>query len=592
MEGHTARPMLQELAEPIAAKLAGHLELPTEEVTKLLAPPTRPAGDLALPCFAFAKAARKAPPQLAGELAEVASSLAGVRAEAAGPFLNIYLAPELVAEQMLATLSHQPSRALRSTVGVGQTVCVDFSSPNIAKHLAFHHIRSTMIGNALSRCYVAAGWDVKRINFLGDWGTAFGRLIAGWTREGHSLEDLESADDPVTFLNELYVRISQAAKADPAVAEEARSWSIKLENGDETARELWQLFKEFSLKAFQKVYTKLGVEFDSWKGEAYYEDKMSSVLDELRDKSLLVEDEGALVVDLSSQGFKKPCLIQRADGGSLYATRDLAACDDRYNEFKFDRSLYVVDLGQSLHFKEWFAVAKTLGRPFVDNLRHVGFGVVLMWNDEESGWAKTATRNGVPMLLVDVLDEAIARAQAVVEDKNPDLSPEEQQDVAEAVGIGAVIFNDLKAGRRNDVKFRFEEALNMQGETGPYLQFAHARLCSIERRFAEQFPDAPAPNPTLLVGEAEKAVLLAVARLQSALERVVEEDEPSALAQSLLALASSVSSWLTAGNNDREARVLCDDLAVASSRCQMVSVVRAVLAEGLRLLGLRAPERM
>ena len=434
----------------------------------------------------------------------------------------------MVAAELLAHLADDPCRALRSPLGSGQTVCVDFSSPNIAKHLAFHHIRSTMIGNALARCYGAAGWDVKRINFLGDWGTAFGRLIAGWTREGLSLADLESADDPVTFLNELYVRISQAAKADPAVADEARVWSKKLEEGDETARELWQLFKEFSLKAFQKVYNKLGVDFDSWKGEAYYEDKMSDVLNELRDKGLLVEDEGALVVDLSDQGFKKPCLIQRADGGSLYATRDLAACDDRFAEFGFKRSLYVVDLGQSLHFKEWFAVAKALGRPFVDDLRHVGFGVVLMWNEEENGWAKTATRNGVPMLLVDVLDEAIARAQSIVEAKNPDLSPEEQQEVAEAVGIGAVIFNDLKSGRRNDVKFRFEDALNMQGETGPYLQFAHARLCSIERRFAEEFPSAPEADPSMLSSEAEKQVLIAVARLQGALERVVEEDEPSA----------------------------------------------------------------
>ena len=411
--------MLQQLAEPIAVKLAQHLELDTAAVAKLLAPPTRPAGDLALPCFAFARATRKAPPQLAAELAEVAGSIDGVRAAAAGSFLNIYLSPEMVAQQMLGVLAETPSAALRSTAGSGQTACIDFSSPNIAKHLAFHHIRSTMIGNALSRCYAAAGWDVKRINFLGDWGTAFGRLIAGWTREGHSLADLEAADDPVTFLNELYVRISQAAKADPAVADEARSWSMKLEQGDETARKLWQLFKEFSLKAFHKVYTKLGVEFDSWKGEAYYEDKMSTVLDELRSKDLLVEDEGALVVDLSDQGFKKPCLIQRADGGSLYATRDLAACDDRFAEFQFDRSLYVVDLGQALHFKEWFAVAKTLGRPFVEHLRHVGFGVVLMWNEEESGWAKTATRNGVPMLLVDVLDEAVTRAQQVVEEKAP-----------------------------------------------------------------------------------------------------------------------------------------------------------------------------
>ncbi|TVR43966.1 MAG: arginine--tRNA ligase [Planctomycetota bacterium] len=586
--------MLQLLAQPIADTIAQHLDLPVHQVADLLGPPSRPALDLALPCFVLAKAKGLPPPQLAAQLAEVLNAQPGLTAQAAGPFLNIGIDPALVARTLVPPLVADPRLALRSTSGQGQRVCIDFSSPNIAKHLAFHHIRSTMLGNALSRCYAACGWQVTRINFLGDWGTAFGRLIAGWMREGFSLADLDGAEDPVTFLNELYVRISQAAKADPQVAEEARAWSRRLEDGDSTARELWQLFKEASLRAFRKVYALLGVDFDSWKGEAFYEDKMQPVLSELQQRGLLVEDQGALVVDLSEQGFKKPCLIQRADGGSLYATRDLAACDDRFAEFAFDRSLYVVDLGQSLHFQEWFAVAGRLGRPYVDRLRHVGFGVVLMWNDESQGWAKTATRNGVPMLLVDVLEEAVTRARAVVDEKNPDLDEAEKAAVAEAVGMGAVIFNDLKSGRRNDVKFRFEDALNMQGETGPYLQYAHARLCSIERRFGDTYPGAAVAeaDPGLLTLAQEKSVLLALAQLQKALDKVVAEDEPSALAQALLNLAATVSSWLSAGNAERSARVLCDDAAVAASRCQLVGVVRACLAEGLQLLGLRAPERM
>jgi arginyl-tRNA synthetase len=582
------------LSAPIIDAIANHLDLPRERVAPLVAPPTRAdAGDLAVPCFAFAKERKVAPPQLAGELAEIVSAaVPGVSAAAAGPFLNLTYAPATVAERLLSALANDPVAALRLSDGNEQTVCIDFSSPNIAKHLAFHHIRSTMIGNALAHCYAAAGWNVQRINFLGDWGTAFGRLIAGWQREGHTLHDLERATDKVTFLNALYVRISQAAKDDPAVAEEARVWSKKLEDGDPEARELWQVFKDASLDEFRSVYRLLGVDFDSWKGEAHYEDMMQPILDQLEDAGLLTEDQGAQVVDLSDVGFKKPCLIKRADGGTLYATRDLTACQDRFDEFAFDRSLYVVDLGQGLHFKEWFAVANKLGKPYADKLRHVGFGVVLMWNDEAGGWAKTATRNGVPMLLTDVLDEAIKRADAIIAEKNPDLDEQQRAAVARAIGVGAVAFNDLKANRKGDVKFKFEDALNMQGDTGPYLQYAHARLCSIERKFAAAHPAAAAGEPRLLVRDDEKNVLLHIARMGTALAAVVDNDEPNHLATALLQLASAISSWLSAGAKDSSARVLCDDAATAAARCRLVHAARTTLGEGLRLLGLIAPERM
>ena len=280
--------------------------------------------------------------------------------------------------------------------------------------------------------------------------------------------------------------------------------------------------------------------------------------------------------------------MTNADGGTLYATRDLTACDDRFAEFGFARSLYVVDLGQSLHFQEWFAVAKLLQRPFADKLRHIGFGVVLIWNDEESAWAKGRTRGGKIMLLREVLDEAVERAAAIVAEKNPDLPADERAAIARAVGVGAVVFNDLKNGRTGDVKFKFEEALRFDGETGPYLQFAHARMCSIERKAEHR----SGGNPALLTSEAEKQVLLAIARLQGALERAVDTDEPSVLAQALLGLASSVASWLTSGNADLNARVLCADAALAASRLQLVAAARGALGEGLRLLGLVAPERM
>ena len=583
--------MFDRLSAPIASIVAAHLGVLESQVRGLFAPPAKGvAGDLALPCFQLAKAKGVPPPTLAGELAGVLSA-AGFTAVAAGPFCNVTFSPAAVAQALLPVLASGGAAAVHSQVGAGQRVCIDFSSPNIAKHLAFHHIRSTMIGNALAHCYAAAGWDVKRINFLGDWGTAFGRLIAGWKREGLTLAQLNAADDQVTFLNDLYVRISTAAKADPIVEEEARQWSKALEDGNPEARELWQLFKNASLKEFERVYGLLGVSFDSWKGEAYYEDKMGPLLAELEAKALTSQDQGATVVDLpklAGKQWKKPALIKRADGGTLYATRDLTACDDRFAEFGFARSLYVVDLGQSLHFQEWFAIAKLLQRPFADKLRHVGFGVVLIWNDEESAWAKGRTRGGKIMLLREVLDEAVERAAAIVAEKNPDLSADEKSAIARAVGIGAVVFNDLKNGRTGDVKFKFEEALRFDGETGPYLQFAHARMCSIERKAEHR----TGGNPALLTTESEKQVLLAIARLQGALERAVDTDEPSVLAQSLLALASTIASWLTSGNSDVNARVLCPDAAVAASRLQLVIAARGALGEGLRLLGLVSPERM
>jgi arginyl-tRNA synthetase len=589
--------MLDLLTTPLADAVAAHLALPVDRVRPLVGPPAKgQAADLALPCFQLAKAAGKNPAQLATDLA-AAVRVPGMALTAAGPFLNAVLDPAAVAAALLPVLAADPVRPLRLAAGGGKTVCIDYSSPNIAKHLAFHHIRSTMIGNSLARLYAAAGWRVVRINFLGDWGTAFGRLISGWKREGLTLEQLDAASDRVTFLNELYVRASQAEKADPALEAEARMWSKKLEDGDAEAKELWQIFKVASLAEFKRVYGLLGVDFDSWKGEAYYEDKMGPVLAELESRGLTKIDQGATVVDLTSVGFKKPMLLRRADGGTLYATRDLAACDDRHGEFHFDRSLYVVDLGQALHFKEWFACAKLMGRPYAERLRHVGFGIVLMWNDEpgeglEPGWARGRTRGGKVMLLREVLDEAIDRARAIVAEKNPDIAGDERERVARAVGVGAVVFNDLKNARTNDVKFKFEEALRFDGETGPYLQFAHARLASIERKFAAMHPAAPAGDPARLVREDEKAVLLAISRLTGALERAVDGDEPSQLAQALLHLSAAVSSWLTAGSKDETARVLMDDAALAASRLLIVRAARAALGEGLRLLGLDAPERM
>jgi arginyl-tRNA synthetase len=590
--------MIELVTAPVVALIASRTGLPAADLARLLGAPAKGvAADLALPCFQPAKAAGLPPPKLAAELAEAINAAGLAQASAAGPFLNLVLPPAQVARALLPALLADPSACLRSGGGAGRTACIDFSSPNIAKHLAFHHIRSTMIGNSLARLYAAAGWKVVRINFLGDWGTAFGRLISGWKREGLTLAQLDSAADRVTFLNELYVRASQAAKADPALEEDARRWSKALEDGDPEARKLWQIFKDASLAEFKRVYALLGVDFDSWKGEAHYDDKMGPVLAELESRGLTKVDQGATIVDLAGHGlkqFKVPMLVKRADGGTLYATRDLAAADDRFAEFAYDRSLYVVDMGQSLHFQQWFACAKLMGRTYAERLRHVGFGVVLMWNDEpgeglEPGWAKGRTRGGKVMLLREVLEEAIDRATAIIAEKNPEIVGDERSAIARAVGVGAVVFNDLRNARVNDVKFKFEEALRFDGETGPYLQFAHARLCSIERKAPAGLPDG---DPALLGREDEKAVLFAIARLRGCLERAVEADEPSIVAQGVLALAAAVSAWLTAGSKDPGARVLLEDQALCAARLALVRAARGAIGEGLRLLGLIAPERM
>jgi arginyl-tRNA synthetase len=591
--------MLELLTQPITTLIARHLNVESARVDSLYAPPGKGfTGDLALPCFQLAKARNVAPAALAAELCSViAGSDLGASAVQAGPFVNLTFAPARVATRLLPQLAVDPLLALRSHVGEGRTVCIDFSSPNIAKHMAFHHLRGTMIGNALSRCYAAAGYRVVRINFLGDWGTAFGRLIAGFKRENLTIDDVARAPDKVTFLNDLYVRISQAEAVDPSVSEQARVWSKKLEEGDPEVRAIWAALRQASIDELMKIYALLGVDFDSWNGEAYYNDKTDPLVAELEQKGLTRVDDGATVVDLEAFGLEKPSLVRRADGGSFYSTRDIAAADDRYRQFAFHRSLYVVDLGQSLHFKEWFAIVKLLGRPYANSLRHVGFGIVLMWNDEPGpgltvGWGRGRSRGGRVMLLRDVLEEAIERARAIVAEKSPELPGRERDDIARAVGIGALVFNDLKNARTNDVKFKFEDALSMQGETGPYLQYAHARLCSIERKFAE-LHGVPLPfDATRLSREEEKQVFLAVARLRTRLERTVESDEPSVMAQALLALAWSVASWLTAGNQEPAMRVLSPDAELASARHALVRVARVTLGEGLRLLGLEAPLRM
>jgi arginyl-tRNA synthetase len=582
------------LTRPITELVARHLAVDPDRVDSLYAPPGKGiAGDLALPCFQLAAARQSTPPKLAAELARlIEDARLGVGARAAGPFVNLTFEPAAAALRVLPVLDEDPAAAIRSTSGAGKIVCIDFSSPNVAKHFAFHHLRGTMLGNALANCYAAASYRVVRLNFFGDWGSGFGKLIAGFRREKLTRADVDAAPDKVAFLNDLYVRISQVEASDTAVAEEARVWSKKLEDGDPEALALWQIFRDASLTELEKIYRLLGVHFDSFKGEAYYADKVGPVLEEIERRGLAKVDEGATVVDLSAFGMEKPAMIRRSDGGTLYTTRDLAACDDRFREYAFDRCLYVVANEQALHFQEWFAIAKLLGRPYDGRLRHVGFGLVLMWNEEGGGWGKGSTRQGRVMMLTDVLGEAIERARGIVAEKSPELPAEQRDAIARDVGVGAAVFNALKVSRNNDVKFRFEEALSMQGETGPYLQYAHARLCSIERKFREQWGEPRSANHALLERDEEKAVLLSIVRLRARLEKVVETDEPSILAQALLALASSVAAWLTAGNQDPSMRVLASDPALATARLSLVRAARAALGGGLGLLGLVAPERM
>lgn len=539
--------------------------------------PRDPAlGDFAFPCFALAKERRKAPPAIAAELAkELSGALHGIAAEAAGPYVNFRVERAALARAVVGEIEeHGPSYG-HSEEGHGRTVVIDLSSPNIAKPMSVGHLRSTVIGAAIQRCYDALGYTTVGINHIGDWGSQFGKLVAAIDRWGDTV-DLEG--EPIQSLLALYVRYHDEEERNPELAEAARRNFQELESGREgRVRETWRKLTELSLREFDKIYRRLGVRFQEVRGEAYYEPYLEETVARIVRAGVTQESEGALIVDLSPiDESMPPCLLRKTDGTTLYATRDLAAVFHRWELYHFERCLYVVGADQKLHFRQLKAVLQRMGLDWETRIEHVSFGMLRLPE------GKMSTRKGRVVFLEDVLDRARDEARRIIADKNPALAGADE--IAEQVGVGAVVFNDLKRERVKDVDFVWEEVLSFEGETGPYVQYTHARLRSIGRKAEEAGEGGAEPDWAAL--EDAVPVLLRLGRYPAVLRSAAEHAEPSEVTGWLLGLCREVNAWYV------QHRVLGQDPALTAARLALVRAAATAIAAGLAILGLVAPEEM
>jgi arginyl-tRNA synthetase len=555
-----------------AEAVAAHAGVPAREL-KVEATPRAELGDLAVGCFAIAKATKQNPAAVAQAIAAAFQPNEWLAsATAAGPFVN-FRANRAATFGWLA--QHQ---LVPSELGKGQTIVIDYSSPNVSKHLAYHHIRSTMIGHALVQIFRALGYTVVGINHLGDWGTTHGKLLAAYEMWGAEY----AAPLDVAKLNELYVRFSAAEKTDAAIKERGRAAFKQLEDGDPQLRALWERFREVSLAEYDEVYKLLGVTFDVVKGESEYLADVPGVLADLAAKQLSSASEGALVVALP--GEKVPLMLRKDDGATTYATRDIPSAKFRWDAWHFARSLYVVDRGQSLHFKQLFKTLELMGYDWAARCEHVPFGLVTI------GGAKGSTKAGNVVLLKDVVAEADGRVRALLAEINPELQGDVLDRVAHQVGVGAIVFANLASQRDKDVAFEWDRVIALQGDSGPYVQYNHARCASIMRKAP---PRSGNPIDFAKLGhDAEWAVARKLLEFPSVIVAATPKCEPHVICHYLLELAGEFARWYTAGNGDASLRVLADDAATREARLALVASVQAVLGQGLALLGLAAPEQM
>ena len=559
----------------IAELLSGIIEsLDTNQIYDMLEiPPNSDMGDIALPCFKLSKSLRKPPVAIAQELADKFPKSEFVeKVEALSGYLNFFLNKEAFIENVLVHILNEGSKYGSQNVGQGKNIVIDFSAPNIAKPFHVGHLRSTVIGNSLYRIHQFNGYNCIGVNHLGDWGTQFGKLIVAYKNWG-SKEQVEEGQ--IKTLMELYVKFHEEAEKNPALDDEARAWFTKMEQGDSEALQLWQWFKDISLNEFQKVYDILDVKFDSYAGESFYNDKMEAVVQELRDKQLLKESDGAHIVDLEEYEMP-PCIILKKDGSTLYATRDITAAIYRKNQYDFEKCIYVTGAAQSLHFQQWFKVISLMGYSWFDKLVHVPFGLVSI------GGEKLSTRKGKVVLLEEILSEAIKKTTEVIEAKNPNLKDKET--VARQVGVGAVVFSDLSSNRIKDVSFAWEEVLNFDGETGPYVQYAHARTCSLLRKAGK---DVDMKLDSKLINSKEEYNL--VKTLYDFPEKVMQamkELEPSVITRYLVDLSQDFNRFY------HECSILGEEGQLRNSRLAITKATKITLENGLKLIGLAAPEEV
>ena len=557
------------VAEQIAKTVGEHLSV-DEIVSMIEVPKYANQGDLAFPAFTLAKVLRKAPQAIAAEIVEAVSDKHIARAEAMGPYANFFLERSAFADEVLKEVLELGEHYGDWDYGQGRKVVIDMSSPNIAKPMSMGHLRSTVIGNAIANLEKKVGYEPIRINHLGDWGTQFGKLIEAYKLWGS--EELVKAD-PIAELIKLYVRFHEEAELDPTLDDKGRAWFKKLEDGDAEAVRLWEWFRSESLKEFNRVYDLLGVTFDSYNGEAFYNDKMDVVVDMLEDANLLKVDNGATIVDLEKYDLP-PALIKKSDGATLYMTRDLAAANYRKNTYDFAKCIYVVGMEQSNHFKQLKAVLKELNLPWAETIVHIPFGLITL------NGKKLSTRKGKIILLEGVLKEATELALKQIEAKNPSL--ENKEAVAHAVGVGAVIFHDLKNDRTNNFDFALEEVVQFEGETGPYVQYTHARAMSILRKANHAVDTKEAFS---LTDDDAWEVLKLIENYPNVVRFAEEKCEPSAIAKYVINLAQAFNKYYA------HTKVLVEDEAF-NSRIALVQTTASLLKQGLALLGVAAPDEM
>ncbi len=541
-----------------------------DEVDSILeVPPSTDLGDYSFPCFTLAKKLRKAPVAIAKELAEkIPENQLFEKIDVVNGFVNFHLDKGYLATILLPEILEKGQEYGKSQEGVGKSIVIDFSSPNIAKPFSVAHLRSTVIGHSLSRIWEHMGYKVERINHLGDWGTQFGKVIVAYKKWGD--EPTSFAKGSIRHLLELYVRFHKEADLKPELDDEARLWFKNLEDGDKEAYDLWLQFRETSLDSLKEVYDLMGVTFDHYTGESFYNDLIPKTIELLQ--PFIEESEGADIVTLNDD--MPPFLVRKSDGATLYGTRDLTAAIYRQETFNFAKALYVVGGEQSLHFKQVFAVLKKLGFDWADDCEHVPFGLMRF------GDIKLSTREGKVIFLEDVLDKSIELTREIIEEKNPSL--ENKEEVAKAVGVGAVVFNDLRNNRIKDINFEWDEVLNFQGDTGPYVQYTHARACSLLSKGG----DIKSANLELLKEEEEKVLITSLERFPEVVQQAARGNEPSTIARYLLSLSRDFNKFYQAH------RILDEQEEIAKARLMLVDAVREVIALGLYLLGIDAPKQM
>lgn len=578
---------MQKINEKIARSVADALNgfvpdngLGAEEIRGMLEYPPDPGmGDVALPCFRLSRTLHRSPVQIADALAKDFSCECVSRAEAVNGYFNLYLSDEYLAGTVVPEILEKGDRYGSSDIGKGKEVVLDYSSPNVAKPFHIGHLGTTVIGHSLKMLHEFAGYHCTGINYLGDWGTQFGKMIVAYRKWGNR-DEIERGG--VDKLVELYVRINNEIKGDPEkgipenkiLADEARAEFHKLETGDEENLKLWKWFVDLSMVEYQKTYRQLGITFDSYKGESFYTDKMPAQVEILREKGLLKIDRGASIVDLSEYNMP-PCLILKADGSTLYPTRDIAAAVYRKNTYHFDKCIYVTSAQQCLHFKQWFKVVELMGYDWYDELVHVPYGTVSL------NGAKLATRTGNVVLLKDLFATAIGKVKEIMQTKSPDL--ENMDEVAEAVGVGAVVFYYLSSNRMNDIDFVMDDALNFDGNTGPYVQYTYARACSLLSK-SGGYDDT---KPVRITAPEESALVKTLARFGEKVLAALDSYEPSVITRYILEVAGAFNRFY------HNCPILSsEDAEIRNSRIKLTAAAKTVLGNAFGLICLKKTEKI